>query len=164
MAELNNNQPRRVAEFYVDRSVFITGASGFMGKVLLEKLLYSCSGVKSVYILMRPKRERTIESRMEDMFKLPLFQRIQKEKPHVLKKVIPVAGDITMDGLGISDDMRKRLSEEVSVVFHGAATLKLESNLRDAVEMNTWGTWRVLELAKQMKNLAQHSTFLRVNR
>lgn len=71
----------------------------------------------------------------------------------MFKKVIPIAGDITIDKLGINEEMRKRLIEEVSIVFHGAATLKLESNLKDAVEMNTWGTWRVLELAKQMKKL-----------
>ena len=82
-----------------------------------------------------------------------LFHRVQKEKPHLFKKIIPVFGDITKDGLGITNDMKKKLCDEVSIFFHGAATLKLESNLKDAMEMNAWGTWRVLQLAKQMKNL-----------
>lgn len=34
-----------------------------------------------------------------------------------------------------------------------AATLKLEGNLKDAIEMNTTGTKRVLDIAKAMKNL-----------
>lgn len=61
-----------VQEFYKGKTVFITGASGFMGKVLLEKLLYSCSELKQAIILMRPKREKTPEKRLEEMFKLPV--------------------------------------------------------------------------------------------
>lgn len=58
--------------FYKDKSIFITGGSGFMGKVLIEKLLYSCSDLKEIFILMRPKKGRVPESRLEDMFKLPV--------------------------------------------------------------------------------------------
>lgn len=61
-----------VQEFYKGKTIFITGASGFMGKVLLEKLLYSCSELNQVIILMRPKREKTPEKRLEEMFKLPV--------------------------------------------------------------------------------------------
>lgn len=82
-----------------------------------------------------------------------MFERIRKEKPYTLKKIIPVQGDVTFDGMGISDDMKVRLENEVNVVFHGAATLRLESNLKDAVEMNTTGTWRILEICKKMKQL-----------
>ena len=46
MAEVKS----RIAQWYNGRSVFITGGSGFMGKVMVEKLLYSCSGIKNIYI------------------------------------------------------------------------------------------------------------------
>lgn len=61
-----------VQQFYKGKSVFITGGSGFMGKILVEKLLYSCSEVEAVYILMRPKRGKAPEARLEAMFKLPV--------------------------------------------------------------------------------------------
>jgi fatty acyl-CoA reductase len=61
-----------VAEFFRGRSVFVTGASGFMGKVLLEKLLYCCSDLRTIYILMRSKRGKTPEQRAEEMFKIPV--------------------------------------------------------------------------------------------
>lgn len=61
-----------ITDWYKGQSVFITGATGFMGKVLLEKLLYSCPGIVNVYILLRPKRGRTPEQRIEDMWKLPV--------------------------------------------------------------------------------------------
>jgi fatty acyl-CoA reductase len=56
-----------VAEFYNGRSIFITGATGFMGKALLEKLLRSCPGIKQVYILIRPKRGKDVSQRLEEL-------------------------------------------------------------------------------------------------
>lgn len=43
-----------------------------MGKVLLEKLLYSCSDLKELIVLMRPKRGKTATQRVEDFAKLPV--------------------------------------------------------------------------------------------
>lgn len=61
-----------IANWYTDKSIFITGGSGFMGKVLLEKLLYSCGGLKNIYILMREKRGKTPQQRIKDMFNIPV--------------------------------------------------------------------------------------------
>lgn len=67
MTNLNATQ-----KFYKDKTIFITGASGFMGKCLLEKLLYSCSEVKEILILMRPKRGKTAKERVADFANLPV--------------------------------------------------------------------------------------------
>ncbi|XP_070153483.1 putative fatty acyl-CoA reductase CG5065 [Polyergus mexicanus] len=148
------DEPRSdIQSFYKDKTIFITGASGFMGKVLVEKLLYSCSDLNKIYVLMRAKRGRSFDNRLEDIFKLPLFQRIRTEKPQILKKVIPFNGDICSDNLGLTDEQCEHLINEVNVVFHCAATLRLEAKLKDAVEMNLIGTKRILNLAKEMKHL-----------
>ena len=44
----------KVSKFYENKTVFITGATGFMGKVLVEKLLRSTK-VRKIYLLIRPK-------------------------------------------------------------------------------------------------------------
>lgn len=62
----------KMQQFYKDKSIFITGASGFMGKVLLEKLLYSCSDVKQIMILVRPKRGKSAAQRVQDFTALPV--------------------------------------------------------------------------------------------
>lgn len=62
----------KIEIFYMNKNVFITGGSGFMGKVLLEKLLYHCSDLNKIYVLMRVKRGRSVETRLDDMFKLPV--------------------------------------------------------------------------------------------
>lgn len=45
-----------IADFYGGKNILITGATGFMGKVLVEKLLRDCRDVKSIYVLVRMKR------------------------------------------------------------------------------------------------------------
>jgi alcohol-forming fatty acyl-CoA reductase len=70
MEEINS-----VQKFYAGKTIFITGASGFMGKVLIEKLLYSCSDVKEILILMREKRGKTGRERVESFKKLPVSKR-----------------------------------------------------------------------------------------
>lgn len=48
---------------------------------------------------------------------------------------------------------RAELVEQVNVVFHCAANVRFDQPLRDAVNMNTLGTQRVLQLAEKMQNL-----------
>ncbi|KAL9705373.1 hypothetical protein quinque_008891 [Culex quinquefasciatus] len=142
-----------IQKWYSGKSIFVTGGSGFMGKVLLEKILFACSDVRVIYILIRPKRGKTPQTRIEEWFKLPVFQRIRDQKPEVFKKLVPIQGDVTFDGLGISNEDLSKLINETEIVFHCAATLKLEAKLKDAIEMNTVGTKRMLDLCKQMEKL-----------
>lgn len=82
-----------------------------------------------------------------------MFDRLKKSQPDAMKKVIPLNGDIVTDGLGLSPENLKQLVDNVTVVFHFAATLKLEAKLKDAVDQNTAGTARVIEVARKIKNL-----------
>ena len=61
-----------VNEWYKGRSVLVTGALGLMGKVLIEKLLYSVPDLGCVYALVRSKRGKSPETRIEEMWKLPV--------------------------------------------------------------------------------------------
>lgn len=61
-----------VRDFYKGRNVLITGGTGFMGKVLIEKFLYSMPDIGNVYVLMRPKRGKSVAQRVENMQRLPV--------------------------------------------------------------------------------------------
>jgi alcohol-forming fatty acyl-CoA reductase len=53
----------KVTAFYNGKNVFITGGSGFCGKVLVEKLLRSCGSLNKIYLLMRAsKNGNTLEN------------------------------------------------------------------------------------------------------
>ncbi|XP_060858059.1 putative fatty acyl-CoA reductase CG5065 [Metopolophium dirhodum] len=143
-----------VCEWYSGRSVFITGGTGYMGKVLIEKLLRDCGGVKTIYVLCRPKRGFSPTARIEQIRKLAVFERVRTEFPDRLKKIKAMEGDLGLPGLGLSNENKSILVNDVSIVFNGAASLRLESGLKDAIRHNTTGTKHVLDLAVEMKNLA----------
>lgn len=78
---------------------------------------------------------------------------MRTEFPDRLKKMKAMEGDLGLPGLGLSPENRTILVNEVSVVFNGAASLRLEAGLKDAIRHNTTGTKHVLDLAVEMKNL-----------
>lgn len=64
--------PDRIAEMFENKTIFVSGGTGFMGKVLIEKLLRSCSGLKKIIILIRPKKGKMAHERIRDLMKDPV--------------------------------------------------------------------------------------------
>lgn len=81
------------------------------------------------------------------------FGRLRESQPDAKKKIVPLHGDLNTDGLGLKTNDIDLLINDVSVVFHLGATLKLEANLKDAIELNTGGTARVVDVSRKIKNL-----------
>ncbi|XP_060074421.1 fatty acyl-CoA reductase 1-like [Ylistrum balloti] len=142
-----------ITEFYQDKSVFITGATGFMGKALLEKLLRSCPGIRRVYILIRPKKGKEVSQRLEELLNSKIFDHVSKEQPNYRDKVYPVTGDILHDNLGVCESDEKCLIQDVSLVFHSAATVKFDELMKLSVEMNVVGVSRMITFCKKLQNL-----------
>lgn len=82
-----------------------------------------------------------------------MFQQLRENNPQVLKKIVAIEGDVTMDNLGINESNTKLLYAEVSVVFHVAATVKLGAPLKDSVQQNLFGPQHMLKFCKGMKKL-----------
>ncbi|XP_074109607.1 putative fatty acyl-CoA reductase CG8306 [Cotesia typhae] len=143
----------KVAEFYNGKNIFITGATGFLGSCLIEKLLRS-TDINNIYVLIRPKKGKQINERLEELTKNSVYDRLREEKKtDLFKKLIAVAGDVGEENLGLSTEDRFTLVEEVQVIFHSAATLDFEASLKSAVDINLLGTRRVVELSQEIRNL-----------
>jgi len=46
----------KIKEFYEGKHILLTGCTGFIGKVMLEKLLRSIPKIGRIYLLVREKR------------------------------------------------------------------------------------------------------------
>lgn len=62
----NDDKSLSIPEFYRGRSIFLTGATGFMGKVLVYKLLNDCGDLDKIYLLMRAKKGVEPKQRLEE--------------------------------------------------------------------------------------------------
>lgn len=68
LAETDKLPRSDVQEFYRDASIFITGGTGFMGKMLIEKLSRSCPHLKHIYLLIRNKKGKDVNERIDAIF------------------------------------------------------------------------------------------------
>ncbi|CAL1532097.1 unnamed protein product [Lymnaea stagnalis] len=153
MMEEGIKQKMSIPAFYRNKSIFITGVTGFMGKVLLEKLLRSCPDIKRCYLLVRPKKGQKPQERIEAIINSKLYDKLRSSMPDLKERVIPVCGDIVEPRLGLSEADEKMIIAETSIVFHSAATVKFDEELKLSVQMNIMGVRRIVELARKMKNL-----------
>ncbi|KAH8353833.1 hypothetical protein KR084_005275 [Drosophila pseudotakahashii] len=134
------------------KTVFLTGATGFLGKVIIEKLLRTTE-VKRIYVLIRPKRGIEIQERIITWSKDAVFGLLLKSKPEALQRVAPIAGDCLESDLGISENDRRLLASEVQIVIHGAATVRFNEPLHVALAINTRATKLMIQLAREMRQL-----------
>ena len=144
---------RTIKEYFDGSSIFVTGSTGFLGKVLIEKLLRSCDGIRKIYILLRPKRGINSEQRFEEFLKNKIFDKIREKTPEVMDKLACIPGDINEPNIGLNENGLKILHDKIDIVFHVAATVRFNEALRNAANLNTFGTQRVMELCTKMKNL-----------
>jgi fatty acyl-CoA reductase len=142
-----------IQSFFYGQSVFITGVSGLVGKVVLEKLLRSCPGIGMIYVLLRPKRNVTPENRLEKILNLELFKEVEKIFPLFRKNIKAVVGDISEKKLGISFEDYETIKQNVTIVIHSAASVNFKDPIKYACEYNVLATKRVLELCLEIPNI-----------
>lgn len=75
------------------------------------------------------------------MHLIQIFERLIEEKSgSVFSKLEAVAGDVGQENLGLSNQDRQKLMENVNIVVHSAATLDFNETLRPTVNINLLGT------------------------
>lgn len=120
--------------------VLITGATGFLGMELMARLLDD--GDRRVWALVRSSSQAEAEGRVG-----ATLASLVPSPEAVAGRVIPVAGDLTRDGLGIEPRLRDELAESVDDVIHSAASVSFSLPLDQARAVNVEGTRHMLELA-----------------
>lgn len=112
---------------------FVTGATGFIGKRLVKKLLARRGS--TVYFLMRE----------ESAAKLPdllAYWGVSKTR------AIPVYGDLTSKKLGVAGDVIKSLKGQIDHLYHLAAVYDLSADEESQVAVNIEGTRSMVEFAQ----------------
>ncbi|CAH1977794.1 unnamed protein product [Acanthoscelides obtectus] len=141
-----------IQKFYKGCNVFITGGTGFLGKIMIEKLLRSTE-INTLYLLIREKKGKNALTRIDELFDDEIFDTLKKERPKFKHQIQIISGDCAIAGLGVSIKDRQTLISNVNILFNVAATVKFDENLKIAYAINVNSAKEVIEMAKQMTNL-----------
>ena len=121
--------------------IFITGATGFLGREVLGRLLVANQD-EEFCVVVRPSKELSAEKRMravlENMFGA-------EKTSQYLNRVKVIPGDLSLANMGVGETELENLANQTSSVLHCAATTSLGQALEDAREANVASTQNVLK-------------------
>ena len=139
-----------MSTFYAGKTVFITGCTGFIGKVILEKFMRDLPDYKRIYVMVRAKKGHSLVKRLEDIFKYELFEPLFKANPSLRQgwksKIFPIAGDLTLEGLGLSQEHKNILLNEVDLVINSAASTNFDDPILESLNINYFGAMRLFDI------------------
>ncbi len=149
-----------VRETLAGRHVLLIGATGFIGKVWLAKVLKDLPEIGRIYLLIRPHRSASAERRFQMLLEeSPAFDPLRERygsdfTAYVKERVEVIAGDITQPGLGIEPRTRARLQRALDLVINSSGLTDFNPDLRDALAINVDGTLHVLDFVRQCDRAA----------
>ena len=124
-----------------NKNLFITGATGGLGRELLRILLERTKD--NLWLLVRPSRGHSHEDRVKKMLSKMGVNGNSKERIQVL------AGDLAQPRLGLSDGDWQTVVSGIDEFYHVAALTQLGASWEDAEQINLQGTVRILEAARE---------------
>jgi long-chain acyl-CoA synthetase len=150
----------RVSRALAGKEILVTGATGFLGQPLLEKILWSAPDVERIHVLIRPKRpfggevQTPAERLRRELFQSSVFDRLRYRygddfERFLEQKLVAVGGDISQDRLGIDPALREELHHRIDLIINSAAVVSFDAPLDDALSLNTRGAGRVADFAAE---------------
>ncbi|XP_017980231.1 PREDICTED: fatty acyl-CoA reductase 1 isoform X1 [Theobroma cacao] len=151
-----NMELDNVVKFLQGKTILVTGATGFLAKVFVEKILRLQPNVNKLYLLLRAADTNSATKRLNgEIISTELF-RILRDRwgsefdLFLSTKVIAVPGDISSENLGLNESkLREHMLREIEIVVHVAATTGFNESYDVALAINTFGALNVLSFAKK---------------
>ena len=148
-----------IVTYLSGKTLLITGATGFLAKAVVEKILRCAPEVGRVYLVVRSRRKKdgtTLSARErveEEILQSAAFARLRdihgdRFSEVMSAKVHAVEGDLTLDHLGLEPDLYHRLAAEVNVVLTCAASVTFDEEIDAALQLNALGARRMLDFAR----------------
>lgn len=148
-----------IVEFLQGKNYFITGATGFLGKALVEKMLRGIPDVGKLFLLIKGKdKEATMKRLKSEIINAEVFKILKaihgsSYEAFMMSKLVPVCGDVCSANLGIDADKTNEIAKEIDVIINSAANTTWDTRYDVAININTKGPARVLEFGKKCKKL-----------
>lgn len=131
------------------RSIFLTGATGFLGVYLLDELLRQTTA--DIYCLIRAADADAAKERLTK--KMQFYELWQEE---FSARIIPVVGDLAEARYGLSEGQFSELASTIDVIYHNGALVNIVYPYAKSKAPNVLGTQEALRLASLTKTKPFH--------
>nr|KYP53438.1 Fatty acyl-CoA reductase 2 [Cajanus cajan] len=148
-----------IVKFLRGKKFFITGATGFLAKVFIEKILRTEPDVGKMYLLIKAENKQTAMERLQnEIIDTELFRCLQQihgksYQAFMLSKLVPVVGNVCEHNLGLDEDISNVIADEVDVIVNSAANTTFDERYDTAININTIGPCHLMNIAKKCKML-----------
>ncbi|KAF3795300.1 putative fatty acyl-CoA reductase [Nymphaea thermarum] len=148
-----------IVEFLRDKNMLITGTTGFVGKLLIEKILRSQPDVGKLFLLIQGPNQEAVNERLKhEIINAEIFKRLKEVhgssfEAFMLSKLVPVVGHLEEDALGMEEKVQKDIADNVDVIVSCAANTKFDERYDVALNTNTNGASRLVKLARRCRKL-----------
>ncbi len=133
-------------------TLFLTGASGFVGAELLHRILLREPDT-SVICLVRGTSAHEAQERVVRALDQCARRASTEVKQLHSERLLIVNGDITLPRFGLSPLVYSLLQRRTTHILHAAASTRFDLRLEDARAVNVGGTMEVLRFARGCENL-----------
>ena len=142
-----------LAEIFDQRSILITGATGFLGKVLVYLLLRHHPELKRLYLLIRGDSKSSLNRFSREILDSPVMgplrEHLESRFDHyVEQRVVVLPGDITNPDL-VSCDAGLPGDGPLDAVIHCAGLVNFEASLEKALTINVIGVKHVSDFCRK---------------
>jgi fatty acyl-CoA reductase len=154
------NETSIVKETLKGKTILITGCTGFLGKVLLEKIIGSTPDVAKIYLLIRnSERFESGQQRFEqEVLSSSIFTQLKSLKEKAFNvfcesKIQVVCGELSEKRFGLNADSYSKLASDIDVIINSAASVDFREPLDQALHINTLSLNNIVELSKVGGNI-----------
>ncbi|OMO54551.1 Male sterility, NAD-binding protein, partial [Corchorus capsularis] len=148
-----------VENFLKGKVIFITGATGFFGKVVVEKILRTIPAVSKIYVLIRAKDKQATNQRLKkEIVDIELFKCIRKMygehyEAFMMNKLVPVVGNVCESDLGLESNLAMAIMQDVQIILNSAGETSFDQRYDVGLKINAMGPYNLLAFAKKCKKL-----------
>ncbi|KAK4581832.1 hypothetical protein RGQ29_025121 [Quercus rubra] len=148
-----------IVKFLRGKGFLITGGTGFLAKVLIEKILRTEPDVGKIFLLIKAKNKESALKRLKsEIINAELFKCLRQThgksyQSFMLSKIVPVVGNICESNLGFDEDSADFIAKEVDVIVNSAANTAFDERYDAAIDINTRGPCHLMGFAKKCKKL-----------
>ncbi len=143
---------RPLRDRYRNERILLTGASGFLGQALLEKMLRCLPEVAEITLFLRARGRADATARAQELFRSPVFDRLRLERPDFdewwPRKVMVAQGALGAPRLGLTQEAWSDLARRLTAIIHVGGLAAFDEPLDRVLQVNFSGGLAVLDLAK----------------